>query len=83
MIVNHFCRSTAKLVEVVAMTRARPASLSITYPAHGEPLHPFCGALSRTSTPSSVMSTHSAPDAMQSRTNSPPAACVAAATVRT
>ena len=83
MIVSHFWRSTAKLLEVVDMTASRPASPSITKPAPGEPLHPFCGALTSTSTPRSAMSTHSAPDAMQSRTKSPPTSWVAAATART
>ena len=47
-----------------------------------ELLQPFCGALISTSTPLAVMSTHSAPEAMQSSTNSPPAACTASATAR-
>ena len=35
------------------------------------------------STPQAFMSTHTAPEAMQSRTNRPPASCTAAATART
>jgi len=81
--VSHFCRSTAKLVDVVAITCARPASLSMTNPAQGEPLQPFCGALRSTSTPRSRMSAHMAPDAMQSRTKRPPTSCVAAEMRRT
>ena len=46
----------------------------------GELLQPFCGALISTSTPTARMSTHMAPEAMQSSTNRPPAACVASAT---
>ena len=46
----------------------------------GDPLHPFCGAVTMTSTPEARMSTHTVPDATQSSTNSPPTACTASAT---
>ena len=82
MICSHFFRSHAKLVLVVASIAARARSLSITSAQHAELLHPFCGALISTSTPLAVMSTHSAPDAMQSRTKRPPTAWTASATVR-
>ena len=82
MICNHFFRSQAKLVLVVASMRARAASLSITSPQQGGPLQPFCGALISTSTPVATMSTQIAPEAMQSSTNSAPTACAASATAR-
>jgi len=46
----------------------------------GELLQPFCGAEIRMSTPVACMSTHMAPEAMQSSTNRPPTACTASAT---
>jgi hypothetical protein len=82
MICSHFLRSQAKLVLVVAPMRSRAAALIITRPQQGEALQPFCGALTRTSTPVACMSTHIAPEAMQSSTNSPPTACTASATAR-
>jgi hypothetical protein len=45
----------------------------------GDELQPFCGALTSTSTPMACMSTHIAPEAMQSSTNRPPTACTASA----
>ena len=82
MICNHFLRSTAKLVLVVASMARRARSDSITKAQHGEPLQPFCGALTITSTPVACMSTHNAPLAMQSSTNKPPTSCTASATAR-
>ena len=80
MICSHFFRSQAKLELVVWSMRARAASPSITKAQQGEPLQPFCGALISTSTPVAAMSTHIAPEAMQSSTNRPPTACTASAT---
>ena len=82
MICIHLRRSQAKLLLVVLSMRARASSLSMTIAQHGEPLQPFCGALTNTSTPQSTMSTHIAPEAMQSSTNRPPTACTASATAR-
>ena len=82
MICSHFFRSQAKLVLVVASIRVRACSLSITNAQQGEPLQPFCGALTSTSTPQAAMSTQIVPEAMQSSTNRPPTACTASATVR-
>ena len=67
---------------VVCSMRSRASSDSITKAQHGEPLQPFCGALTKMSTPVARMSTHIAPEAMQSSTNSPPPSCVASATAR-
>ena len=50
---------------------------------HGEPLQPICGALIRMSTSLATMSTQTVPEAMQSRTNSPPTARVASPTALT
>ena len=52
---------------------------SITIPAEGEALQPFCGAEISTSTPVWRMSTQTAPEAMQSRTISAPTSCAASA----
>jgi hypothetical protein len=71
MICSHFFRSQAKLVLVVPSMRARARSPSMTRPAQDGPLQPFCGALISTSTPVARMSTHIAPEAMQSSTNRP------------
>ena len=49
-------------------------------PNYGREAHPFCGAEMRASTPSFFMSTHTVPDAMQSRTMMPPTECIASAT---
>ena len=62
--------------------RSRARSDSITKAQQGDPLQPFCGALTSTSTPQAFMSTHTAPEAMQSSTNSPPTSCTASATAR-
>jgi hypothetical protein len=72
MICSHFFRSAAKLLLVVASMAVRARSLSITKAQQGEPLQPFCGALTSTSTPVACMSTHNAPLAMQSSTSRPP-----------
>ena len=48
------------------------ANLASVLAQQGEPVQPFWGALTSTSTPQARISTQSAPDAMQSRTNSPP-----------
>jgi hypothetical protein len=61
---------------------ARARSDNITIAQQGELLQPFCGALTSTSTPVACMSTHMAPEAMQSSTNNPPTACTASATAR-
>ena len=82
MICCHLRRSRAKLVPVVAASRVFARSLSMTSAQQGDELHPFCGALIRTSTPLAVMSTQIAPEATQSRTNRPPPACTASATAR-
>ena len=68
---------------VVSSKRLSARSPSMTSPQHGEPVQPFCGALSSTSAPEASMSTQTAPDAMQSNTNIPPTACTASATCRT
>ena len=60
----------------------RARSLSITMAQQGLLLQPFCGAEIKTSTPVACMSTHIAPEAMQSSTNSAPTSCAAALTVR-
>ena len=44
----------------------------MTIPNAGEALQPFCGALTKISTPHFCISTHIAPDAIQSNTNMPP-----------
>ena len=74
MIWSHFFRSSMKLELVVDSMRRRASSPSITRPQLGVALHPFWGALISTSTPADSMSTHRAPEAMQSRTIIPPAA---------
>ena len=76
---SHFFRSAAKVVLVVPSMAARARSLIITMAQAGELLQPFCGALINTSTPVARMSTHMAPEAMQSSTNRPPTACTASA----
>ena len=78
---SHFLRSQAKLVLLVPSMAARARSLSITMAQQGEPLQPFCGALTSTSTPVATMSTQMAPEAMQSSTISPPTSCTASDTV--
>ena len=82
MMESHFLRSSEKLLLCVASMRARASSDSITMPAQGVLLQPFCGALMSRSTPVARMSTHSAPLAMQSSTIRPPSACTASATAR-
>ena len=82
MICSHFFRSIAKLLLVVASMRWRASSPSITRPAQGVLLQPFCGALTRMSTPVAAMSTQIAPEATQSSTNRPPCSCTASATAR-
>ena len=82
MIDRHFFRSIEKLELVVASMRARASSPSITRPAQGVELQPFCGALTRMSTPSAFMSTHIAPEATQSSTSMPPCPCTASASAR-
>jgi hypothetical protein len=67
----------------VSSIAARARSPSMTSAQQAELLHPFCGALIRMSTPLAAMSTHNAPDAMQSSTNIAPTACTASATART
>ena len=79
MMLRHFFRSSAKLTDSVAFTRSSAAALSITIPAQGVALQPFCGAVTSTSMPSARMSSHAHPDAMQSMTSSPPTSCVASA----
>ena len=60
---------------------ARARSLSITMAQHGELLQPFCGARDQhVDAGRAFMSTHIAPEAMQSSTNRPPTACTASAT---
>ena len=73
-------RSAAKLVLWVSSRRRRASSPSITRAAQGDELQPFCGALISTSTPRAFMSTHRAPEAMQSSTNRPPTSWTASAT---
>jgi hypothetical protein len=80
MICSHLRRSIAKLLLVVPSIAVRARSPSITKAQQGEPVQPFCGALITTSTPVACMSTHSAPEAMQSSTNRPPTSCAASAT---
>ena len=72
----------AKVVLCVASIACRARSLSMTMAQQGELLQPFCGAEMRMSTPVATMSTHMAPEAMQSSTNRPPTAWVASATAR-
>ena len=79
MIACHFFRSIAKLSEVVCSSRATARSDSITSPAQGEALQPFCGAEISTSTPVAFMSTQAQPEAMQSSTISAPTSCAASA----
>ena len=50
MIWSHWRKSQAKLVLVIESIFSRPRALSMTKPQQGEALHPFCGALIRTST---------------------------------
>ena len=78
----HFFRSHAKLLLVVSASRSTPSALNITSPAHGDPLQPFCGALTNASTPQACISTQSVPDAMQSSTIMPPCSCTASANDR-
>ena len=80
MICSHFFRSIAKVLLCVPSMAWRARSLSMTMAQQGELLQPFCGALISTSTPVAFMSTHMAPEAMQSSTNRPPTACTASAT---
>ena len=80
MTCSHFFRSIAKVVLVVPSIALRARSLIITMAQQGELLQPFCGAEISTSTPVARMSTHIAPEAMQSSTSSPPTACTASAT---
>ncbi|MNV78859.1 hypothetical protein D3C71_1723760 [compost metagenome] len=61
---------------------SRARALSITMAQQGELLQPFCGDEISTSTPVWRMSTHIAPEATQSSTNSAPTACAASAMVR-
>ena len=68
--------------EEVTIEAVRARSLSITMAQQGELLQPFCGALTSTSTPVAAMSTHMAPEAMQSSTNSPPTALESVAETR-
>ena len=82
MICSHFFKSQEKLELVVPSMAALARSLSMTMAQHGELLQPFCGAEISTSTPVACMSTHMAPEAMQSSTNRPPTACTASATAR-
>ena len=82
MICNHFFKSQAKLVLVVPSMAWRARSLKATIAQHGELLQPFWGAVTNTSMPQACMSTHIAPEAMQSNTNKPPTACTASATWR-
>ncbi len=70
-------RSQAKLLLWVVARAATARSPSITMAHAGEALQPFWGAVTSTSTPSACMSTHSAPEAMQSSTSKPPTSCVA------
>jgi hypothetical protein len=69
-------------VLVVPSIAARARSLSITIAQQGEPLQPFCGALTSTSVPVAAMSTQMAPLAMQSSTKRPPCSWTASATAR-
>ena len=62
MIARHFFRSSAKLSLLVASSRSAPRADSITIPAEGEALQPFCGAEISTSTPVSRISTQTAPE---------------------
>ncbi len=67
---------------VVASMAVRARLDSMTMAHAGEPLQPFCGAEINTSTPVACISTHIAPEAMQSSTNNPPTSCTAWLTVR-
>ena len=67
-------------VDVVFRVAWSPRSESIISDAHAGPVQPFCGADRIQSTPVSFMSTQTVPEAMQSSTNKPPCACIAAAT---
>jgi hypothetical protein len=53
----HLRRSTAKLELVVSPSRSSARAPSMTSPAAGEALQPFCGAEISTSTPVAFMST--------------------------
>mmetsp|Transcript_22878 Transcript_22878/g.46603 ORF Transcript_22878/g.46603 Transcript_22878/m.46603 type:complete len:289 (+) Transcript_22878:329-1195(+) len=75
---SHFLRSTTKEVPWEARVASTPRGPNMTRPAHEGPVQPFCGAEMSTSTPSSFMSTHTVPDAMQSSTKRPPCAWTAA-----
>ena len=74
--------SKEKLLLVGPSSAWRARALSITMAEQGELLQPFCGALISTSTPVAAMSTHIAPEATQSSTNSAPTSCAAAVSVR-
>ena len=82
MICSHFLRSQEKLELVVPSMAVRARSLSMTMAQQGELLQPFCGADTSKSTPVACISTHMAPEAIQSSTNKPPTACTASATAR-
>mmetsp|Transcript_29684 Transcript_29684/g.75434 ORF Transcript_29684/g.75434 Transcript_29684/m.75434 type:complete len:288 (-) Transcript_29684:110-973(-) len=75
---SHFLKSTTKEVPLLARVASTPRLPSITSPAHDGPVHPFCGAEMRTSTPSACMSVHTVPEAMQSSTKRPPSLATAA-----
>ena len=72
MICNHFLRSIEKLLLCVLSIFSRARSLIATIAQQGELLHPFCGAVIKRSTLQAFISTHIAPEAMQSSTNNPP-----------
>ena len=67
---------------MVSSIALRARSFIITRAAHGDALHPFCGALIRISTPAASISTQIVPDAIQSNTNNPPTSRTASDTAR-
>ena len=70
------------VVGICPLAYAAGVRVGMTMAQAGELLQPFCGAETSTSTPVAFMSTHMAPEAMQSSTNKPPTACTASATAR-
>ena len=77
MIWCHFFRSIEKLLLVVPSSAFTARADRPIMAQAGALLQPFCGALMSASTPKARMSTHTAPEATQSSTNSPPTACTA------
>ena len=79
MMLRHFARSSAKLSDAVSASRSSARAESMTNPADGDALHPFCGAEMSTSTPSASISIHALPEAMQSSTSKAPTSWAASA----